>query len=102
MSTLQIVLLVGIAGSTIFLGLPLGRLETPSPRLKCGLSAFATGILLFLLYDVLEHGVGPVDDAATSHDWGRLAGLGALCAIGITAGLLGLVGYDRWISRQRS
>src|SRR5919197_4633735 len=98
MSTIQIVLLGGIACSTIFLGLPLGRLERPSPRLKCGLSAFATGILLFLLYDVLEHGVGPVDDAAAAHDWGRLFRLGTLCAFGIGVGLLGLVAYDRWIS----
>jgi ZIP family zinc transporter len=102
MTTAQIVLLGGIAGSTILLGLPLGRLESPSPRLKCALSAFATGILFFLLFDVLEHAVGPVDDAAGAHAWGKLFGLGTLCAVGIGVGLLGLVSYDRWISRQRS
>src|SRR5438067_7360099 len=102
MSTVHIVLLGGIAGATILFGLPLGRLEAPSPRVKCGLSAFATGILVFLLFDVLEHGVGPVDDAAAAHDWRRLFGLGALSATGIAVGLLGLVCYDRWISRQRA
>src|SRR5207249_7645919 len=102
MSTLHIVLLGGIAGSTIVLGLPLGRLDSPNRRLKCGLSAFATGILLFLLFDVLEHGVEPIDAAAGAHEWGKLAGLGTLCALGITAGLLGLVWYDRWIARQRA
>ena len=102
MSTFQIVLLGGIAGSTIMLGLPLGRIESPNPRLKCALSAFATGILLFLFFDVLEHAVEPIDGAAAAHDWGKLVGLGTLCALGITIGLLGLVGYDRWTARQRA
>ena len=39
LSTTQIVLLGGIAGSTIFLGLPLGRLSNPSPALKASLCA---------------------------------------------------------------
>ena len=59
MSTAQILLLGAIAGSTIFIGLPVGRVQNCSLALKATLSAAATGILLFLFFDVLEHGVEP-------------------------------------------
>ena len=49
MSEAQILVLGAIAGFTIFLGLPLGRLETPSARLRAALSSLAAGILIFLL-----------------------------------------------------
>ena len=55
MSTGQILLLGALAGVTIFLGLPIGRLHDVAPRrFKAFLSAIATGILLFLLWDVLS------------------------------------------------
>ena len=46
-----------------FIGLPIGRVQNCSLALKATLSAAATGILLFLFFDVLEHGVGPVEDS---------------------------------------
>ena len=46
-------LMGAIAGLTIFLGLPLGRLRNPAPKLRAGLNAVAIGILVFLLFDVL-------------------------------------------------
>ena len=52
-----------IAGGAIFLGLPIARLRAPLPRLRVFLNAFATGILLFLLWDVLTHAFAPVDVA---------------------------------------
>ena len=75
--------------------------------LKVTLSATATGILLFLLYDVLANGVEPVDDSlkAAVHDggsWGDFVGLAALLALGFGVGLLGLVYYDRWMARERA
>ena len=63
MSTPQLLALGALAGFTIFLGLPIGRLRTTDTRLKAALSAAATGILLFLLIEVAEHGVGPVEEA---------------------------------------
>jgi ZIP family zinc transporter len=100
-STAQIVLLGGIAGSTIFIGLPLGRLKSPRTEVKAGLAAFAIGILLFLLVDVLQHGFGPVEEAVEEHAWSEFAGYGVLFLIGAVVGLLGLVYYDRWVSRER-
>ena len=66
MSTTQLLVLGALAGFTIFLGLPIGRVRSASVRLKAALSALATGILLFLLWDVVVHGVEPVEDALKS------------------------------------
>ena len=63
MSTAQVLVLGTIAGATIFLGLPLGRVRNASTRLKAFLSATATGILLFLLIEVVAHAVEPVEEA---------------------------------------
>src|SRR2546430_166918 len=63
MSTTQILLLGAVAGFTIFLGLPLGRLKNPDPRLKAGLCAAATGILIFLFWDIVTNGIDPVQIA---------------------------------------
>ena len=107
MSTSQILLLGAIAGSTIFVGLPVGRMQNVGTGVKATLSATATGILLFLLYDVLANGVEPVDSAlkAAVHDngsWSHFAGLAFLLALGFGVGLLGLVYYDRWMARERA
>ena len=65
MSDSQILVLGALAGFTIFLGLPIGRLQSPAPRLKAFLSAAATGILLFLLWDVLSAGIEPVEQRSS-------------------------------------
>ena len=59
MTALQIATLGAIAGFTIFLGLPVGRLRNPSLAMKAFLNATATGVLLFLFWDVLAHAVEP-------------------------------------------
>ena len=92
MSSSQILVLGAIAGFTIFLGLPLGRVRNPDARLRAALSGLATGILLFLLYDVLAHGVGPVEESlehavAENGSWGKFAGLAGLLAAGFVLGL---------------
>jgi ZIP family zinc transporter len=105
MSSVQILVLGTLAGSTIFLGLPLGRLQSADRRLKAGLSAIATGILLFLLFDVLSNGVEPVESALSAAQsggsWLHFTGLAALLAGGVTVGVMSLVYYDRWMKRER-
>ena len=98
-------LLLGlIAGVTIVLGLPLGRLRRPRPTLRLFLNAGAIGVLLFLVWDVLSHAWTPVDDALGKvHDntggLGPVFGYGVLFAAGLGVGLLSLVGYDRFLDR---
>ena len=53
MSETQTLLLGFIAGVTILVGLPLGRVRAPRPGTRQFLSALAIGILLFLVWDVL-------------------------------------------------
>ena len=99
-------LLLGlIAGATILLGLPIGRLRRPAPSLRLLLNAIAIGVLLFLLWDVLSAAWEPIDAALSDlHEGhgglGSAIGYGLLFAVGLSVGLLGLVGYERWMARR--
>jgi zinc transporter, ZIP family len=102
MSTEKILVLGAIAGFTIFLGLPLGRVTSLDPRFRASLSALATGILVFLLWDVLSGAVEPVEHRLEEHSWGPFAGYAALLGGGFAIGLMSLVYYDQWMGRRRT
>ena len=105
MSLLSTTLLGLVAGLTLLLGLPLGRLRRPAPTLRAMLNATAIGVLLFLVWDVLSAAWTPIDDALTSVHNGTgglkaAAGYGLLLVTGLAVGLLSLVYYESWIGRQ--
>ena len=102
MSSSQIAVLGAIAGFTIYLGLPLGRLRAPLPRLRALLNAVAIGILLFLLFDVLSHAWEPVDSALSDkpHRIGDALGYGLLMAACLGVAFLGLTRFDRWVAKR--
>jgi len=100
MTTGHILLLGAVAGATIFLGLPVGRVRGLSVGARAGLSSLATGILVFLLWDVLSNAVDPIDSTLHAHHWGRFAGLSALGAGGFVLGLMSLVYYDAWMKSR--
>jgi zinc transporter, ZIP family len=99
-------LLLGlIAGGTILIGMPLGRMRRPGEALRVTLNALAVGILLFLVWDVLSAAWEPIDQRlATHHETGNglgsAFGYGVLFAVGLTAGLLGLQQYEAWMGRR--
>ena len=101
MSTAQTLALGAIAGLTIFLGLPIGRMESVKPSTKAFLASTATGILIFLLWDVLSEAVGPVETALADGRDGRFAWLAFLLTGGFFVGLMSLVYYDTWMKRRR-
>jgi ZIP family zinc transporter len=106
MSEVQTLILGFVAGATILLGLPVGRLRSPRPGLRQLLNALAIGILIFLVWDVLVHAFEPIDAALLSlHDGsGGMApvlGYGVLLLLGTGVGLLSLVYYERWLERRR-
>ena len=105
MSSAQILALGAVAGATILIGLPLARLERPSVHLKAALSATATGILLFLLYDVIHGGIEPVDQALEGAvgggSWAHFFWYAILFFAGAAIGLMSLVYYDGWMKRKR-
>jgi zinc transporter, ZIP family len=102
MGTTQTLVLGAIAGLTIFVGLPIGRVRSTSPVLRASLSSIATGILVFLFWDVVSHGVEPVETHLQAHHWAAFAGYAALLAFGFAAGLMSLVYYDGWLKNRRA
>jgi zinc transporter, ZIP family len=100
MSPLGVAALGAVAGLTIFLGLPVGRIRSNAVGLKTALNALATGILLFLLWDVLSQAWEPVDKALSSHQLGPALGQGLLMAACIGVGLLSLTYVDRYMKRR--
>src|SRR4051812_34475961 len=89
-----------VAGGTIVLGLPVGRLKSPTKALRVLLSAGAVGVLLFLVWDVLSAAWEPIDAALSGSAPGTLAGLSVLFVGGISAGLLSVVAYERFLHRR--
>ncbi|MDQ2913790.1 MAG: ZIP family metal transporter [Chloroflexota bacterium] len=104
MSMGEILALGAIAGFTVFLGLPLGRMRSASPKVRSLLNAGATGILLFLFWDVLAKGIEPVEgalaEASGGGTWLHFAWLAIVFAVSLTVGLMSLVYYDLWLSRR--
>ncbi|WP_426595599.1 ZIP family metal transporter [Cellulomonas sp. McL0617] len=91
-----------IAGGTIFLGLPVGRIRNPTPRLRALLNAAAIGVLLFLVWDVFSAAWEPIDAALVDYHTGDggLApafGYGLLFVGGLAVGLVGLAWYEIWM-----
>jgi zinc transporter, ZIP family len=88
-------LLGGLAGFTIFLGLPIGRLQMLGSRTRVALAMFSVGILVFLLVDVLSHGFEIAEDGVTAfHDgtgsFGHALALALLLIGGFALGSAGL------------
>jgi ZIP family zinc transporter len=105
MSETQTLLLGFVAGVTILIGLPIGRLRAPRPGLRQFLNALAIGILLFLVWDVLSHAYEPLDTAlghlhSGTGGIGPVVGYGALFFLGISVGLLSLLYYERWLASR--
>src|SRR6476620_7979755 len=101
MSTAQTLLLGAIAGATIFLGLPIGRMQNVSASTKAFLASIATGVLIFLLWDVLSGAVEPIESALTSGDDRTFLWRAFLLLAGFSVGLMSLVYYDLWMKRRR-
>jgi ZIP family zinc transporter len=99
-------LLLGfVAGVTILIGMPLGRMKSPSDALRVTLNAVAVGVLLFLVWDVLSAAWEPIDAGLAEHHetgagLGSAFGYGALFFVGLSVGLLGLQQYEAWMGRS--
>src|SRR3954469_23601394 len=107
MSLAETLLLGALAGGTIFLGLPFGRLPLVGPRTRVALAMFSVGVLAFLFVDVLEHGFGIVEhavEAAKENDGSgaRAIVLALLLGSGFAAGLAGVAMVERLKPRRSS
>ena len=100
MSPSHIAALGAIAGLTIFIGLPVGRLRAKLESTRTVLNAIAVGVLVFLLWDILAHGWEPVDAAFGEGDTAAAIGYGVVLVGGLGVGLVGLVWFDQWVARR--
>lgn len=102
MPTGDIILLGAFAGLTIYLGLPLAFLKRTPQSLKIFLNMLATGVLLFLFYDVIGKASEPIG-AALEQVRTQHSGQGALTLdvilliLGIGLGSVGLVYFNHFI-----
>src|SRR3954470_6152317 len=89
-----------LAGFTIYLSLPFGRLELLGDRARVALAMFAVGVLAFLFVDVFEHAFEIVEEAVVGlregeRSVGEAIGLSALLGAGFAAGTAGLAMVER-------
>src|ERR1700730_6291979 len=103
MSFATTLLLGAIAGFTIFLGLPVARMRNVSRALQAFLNAVATGILVFLFWDVITKATEPIGralDDAHKGSAGMFLVLLAVFVVGLSVGLMGLVYFERRMIRR--
>jgi ZIP family zinc transporter len=91
----QTVALGALAGFTIYLGLPVGRLQLLSARPRVALAMFSVGVLAFIFVDVLSNGLEIINtalDGVKHHQQslGYLIWLVVLLAVGFAGGSAGL------------
>src|SRR2546427_759497 len=105
MSTPLIVALGAFAGLTVFLGLPFARLKNLPNSMQAFLNACATGILIFLFYDVISKASEPINEAIIPLQQGK-GSVGSFLlnvvvfVAGLGLGLMGLVYFERWFIRR--
>ena len=102
MSFAQTAALGALAGFTIFLGLPVGRLQTIGTRTRVGLAMFSVGVLAFIFVDVLANAREILGLAVTAYktghgSLGHLIWLVTLMAVGFGLGSAGLAILERRI-----
>jgi zinc transporter, ZIP family len=96
----QTVALGALAGFTIYLGLPVGRLRLLGNRPRVALAMFSVGVLAFIFVDVLSNAITIVDSSlrAVKHGQGSVAHLVWLVVLmggGFAAGSAGLAVVER-------
>ncbi|MCL6593285.1 MAG: multicopper oxidase domain-containing protein [Alicyclobacillus sp.] len=102
MHTGQLLALGLIAGGTIYIGLPIGRLQGLSNKVRSALSMLAVGVLIYLLVEILGEAAGQTSSSVLSAvGASRLTDDAVLDVLlllgGLLIGLVGLVALQqRW------
>jgi zinc transporter, ZIP family len=98
-------LLGAIAGFTIYLGLPAGRVQSVDDRLRVALGMLSVGILAFIFVDVIANGQAIIQTALRGFKdhrsaFGHVLALFVLLAAGFTAGTAGISSIQRSLRRR--
>lgn len=102
MSFIQTVILGAVAGFTIYLGLPIGRIKGMSEKARSFLSMTSTGILLFLFFDIFAQLEEPIEESLGKASFGEFSTFLVIFIIGIGTGLLGLIFFEKRFIRFRA
>jgi len=103
----ETIALGAVAGLTIFLGLPLGRIKRVDDRMRVALAMFSVGILAFIFMDVGKHAEA-ILETALNHFKAHTAGFDhvlamfALLALGFTVGTAGISAVERRLRSRRA
>jgi ZIP family zinc transporter len=104
MDFVQTVVLGALAGFTIYLGLPAGRVKQVSQKARTFLSMVSAGILFFLLFDILSQLSEPIESTLQQVTAGRASAgefllLVGTFVVGFGLGLLGLIAFEQRFMR---
>jgi ZIP family zinc transporter len=107
MSFGECVVLGAIAGFTIYVGLPVGRLKRVPDALRVFLGMTSAGIILFLLFDIFSKLSEPIGEALKQATAGpatpaEFVSLLVIFVVGFGVGLLGLVAFEQRFIRYRT
>src|SRR5512143_1371347 len=101
MNFFQTVILGAIAGLTIYLGLPIGRIRGVPDKVRSFLSMSSAGILIFLFFDIISQLSEPIEERLVVRDFPQFGLLLGIFVLGFGAGLLALIAFERQFIRMR-
>jgi zinc transporter, ZIP family len=102
MNFIQTVLLGAIAGFTIYLGLPIGRIKELSEKTRSFLSMISAGILVFLFLDIFGQLAEPIEKTLKESKFAEFGIFLAIFVAGFGIGLLGLILFEQRFIRFRA
>lgn len=98
----QTVLLGAIAGLTIYLGLPVGRIKALPDKFRSFLAMSSAGILIFLFFDIFTQLSAPITGNLSQKDYPQFYLLLGVFIVGFGMGLLALIVFERRMIRARA
>jgi ZIP family zinc transporter len=101
MNFVQTAMMGAIAGLTIYLGLPVGRIRGLPDKVRSFLSMSSAGILIFLFFDIFSQLSAPIEEQLTQRDYPQFALLLGIFVVGFGVGLLALIVFERQFIRMR-
>lgn len=101
MDFIQTAILGAVAGLTIYLGLPVGRIKNLPEKIRSFLAMSSAGILIFLFFDIFRQLSDPIEAAIRGTDHSQFLVLLSVFVLGFGTGLGVLIGFERGVIRRR-
>ncbi len=99
MNFVQTIVLGAIAGLTIYLGLPMGRIKGLPDKVRSFLAMSSAGILIFLFFDIFAQLSSPIEATLIQRNYSQFGLLLGVFILGFCGGLMALIAFERRIIR---